>query len=134
MKQPETLAQHESSKVTSTHFVICLFRLFTGTYPNIEQRLIWEAKNIEVPSWRKVVVELPNDVNEYRLLFEGEYNKTTNYHTRNFVTIDNIELRSCSHKGKLVPSPYHSSNTLSNTRIYLPIRSLFIAICYYKPL
>ena len=51
-----------------------------------------------------MIIELPNDVEEYRLLFGGEYNKTTNYWSRNFVTIDNLELRSCSHKGKLL---YH---------------------------
>ena len=87
-------------KITSHHS--------TGTYPNIEQKLIWEGKNIEVSSWRKVIVELPNDVDEYRLLFEGEYNKTTNYWTRNFVTIDNLELRSCYQKGKTI-----TSNSLS---------------------
>jgi len=74
----------------------------TGKYPNTEQRLIWEAKTIEVPSWRKVIVELPNDVDEYRLLFEGEYYNATSYYSRNFVTIDNLELRSCSHKGELL--------------------------------
>lgn len=87
-------------KITSHHS--------TGTYPNIEQKLIWGGKNIEVSSWRKVIVELPNDVDEYRLLFEGEYNKTTNYWTRNFVTIDNLELRSCYQKGKTI-----TSNSLS---------------------
>jgi len=74
----------------------------TGKYPKTEQRLIWEAKNVEVSSWRKVIVELPNDVNEYRLLFEGEYNKSSSYWSRNFVTIDNLEVRSCSHNGKLL--------------------------------
>ena len=80
----------------------------TGMYPNTEQRLIWEAKNIEVLRWRKVIVELPNDVDEYRLLFEGEYYKARSYSSRNFVTIDNLELRSCSLQGKLLRLiPYH---------------------------
>ncbi|XP_078343101.1 uncharacterized protein LOC144628871 isoform X1 [Oculina patagonica] len=94
----------------------------TGTYPNIEQRLIWQAKNVEVPSWRKVVVELPNDINEYRLLFEGEYNKTTNYWTRNFVTIDNIELRSCSHKGE-----HRISNSVFSDNIHQAISYTSVA-------
>ena len=85
-----------------TYFLGIIFSCFTEKYPNIEQKLIWEAKNFEVPSWRKVIVELPNDVEEYRLLFEGEYN-TTKYWTRNFVTIDNLELRSCYQKGKMLP-------------------------------
>ena len=74
----------------------------TSLYPDIEQKLIWQAKNIEVPNWRKVAVELPNNIDEYRLLFEGEYNKTTNYYTRNYVTIDNLQLRSCSHEGNII--------------------------------
>lgn len=61
-----------------------------------------------------MIAELPNDVDEYRLLFEGEYNKTTNYWTRNFVTIDNLELRSCDQKGKLLPAiPYHLQDKLT---------------------
>ena len=55
-----------------------------------------------------MIVGLPHDLEEYRLLFEGEYNETTNYWRRNFVAIDNLELRSCSEKGKLLPSnPYY---------------------------
>ncbi|XP_078343031.1 uncharacterized protein LOC144628791, partial [Oculina patagonica] len=68
----------------------------TGKFPSTRHRLIWSAKNIEISSWRKVVVELPNDVDEYRLLFEGEYNETSGYFSRNYVTIDNLKLRSCS--------------------------------------
>ena len=60
-----------------------------------------------------MIVELPNDVDEYRLLFEGEYNKTTYYWRRNFVTIDNLELRSCSYKGNLLRLiRYHLQNKL----------------------
>ncbi len=70
-----------------------------GTFPTIEHRLIWSAKNIEVLSWRKVVVELPYDIDEYRLLIEGEY-ETSSY-SRNYVAIDNLELRRCSVEGKL---------------------------------
>ena len=72
-----------------------------GIFPAIEQRLIWSAKTIEVSSWRKVVVKLPSDIDEYRLLFEGEYNETSSYYSRNYVTIDNLELRNCSVEGKL---------------------------------
>ncbi|KAL9960880.1 hypothetical protein ACROYT_G034386 [Oculina patagonica] len=75
----------------------------TGRHPNIEQKLTWEAKNIEVWIWRKVVIDLPNDVDEYRLLFEGKYNKSAmyiKYWLRNYVNIDNLELRRCTHKGE----------------------------------
>ena len=92
-------------------------------YPNIEQKLIWEAKNVEVSSWKKVIVELPNDVDEYRLLFEGEYNQTTNFWTRNFVTIDNLELRRCDQKGKLLPAiPYHLRDKLTTLFLFRVIR------------
>ena len=84
----------------STYLSVALY--LTGTYPDIEQKLFWEAKNIEVSSWRKVVLELPNDVDEYQILFEGEYNKTASYYSRNYVTIDDLELRSCSHQGKVL--------------------------------
>lgn len=49
-----------------------------------------------------MVVQLPNDIDDYRLFFEGEYKKATNYHSRNYVTIDNLELRSCSVEGKYI--------------------------------
>ena len=61
-----------------------------------------------------MIAELLNDVDEYRLLFEGEYNQTTDYWTRNFVTIDNLELRRCDQKGKLLPTiPYHLQDKLT---------------------
>ena len=73
-----------------------------------------------------MIVDLPNDVDEYRLLFEGEYNKTTNFWTRNFVTIDNLELRSCDQKGKLLQAiPYHLQD--KRTTLFL-----FRIICYPK--
>ena len=52
-----------------------------------------------------MVVELPKDIDEYRLLFEGEYNETSSYYSRNYVTIDNLDLRSCSVEGKLFSHP-----------------------------
>ena len=41
------------------------------------------------------------DLDEYSILFDGEYNKTLNRYSRNYVTIDNIELRSCVIEGKI---------------------------------
>lgn len=77
------------------------FFYLKGAFPTFEQRLIWKAKNIEVSRWRKVVVDLPNDIDEYRLLFEGECEDGRSY-LRNYVTVDNLELRSCrSNKGLL---------------------------------
>lgn len=73
----------------------------TGTFPTTEETLIWSAKNVEVSRWRKMIVELPNDIEEYRLLLEGEY-KEASSHSRNYVTVDNLELRSCSVEGKLL--------------------------------
>ena len=46
-------------------------------------------------------MNLPTDLDEYRILFEGEYNKTSNRYSRNYVTIDNLELRSCVIEGKI---------------------------------
>ena len=60
---------------------------------------MWSVKNIEVSSWKKVILDLPPDVDEYRLLLEGDYNKTSSYRSRNYVTVDNLELRSCLIKG-----------------------------------
>ncbi|XP_078343106.1 protein bark beetle-like isoform X1 [Oculina patagonica] len=71
----------------------------TGAFPTTEQRLIWRAINVYAYKWRKVVLDLPNDVDEYRLLFEGEYGDGKSY-SRNFVAIDNLEFRSCSVKGE----------------------------------
>ena len=48
-----------------------------------------------------MVLNLPTDLDEYRILFEGEYNKTSNRYSRNYVTIDNLELRSCVSEGKI---------------------------------
>ena len=48
-----------------------------------------------------MILDLPTDVDEYRLLLEGEYNKTSSYWSRNYVTIDHLELRSCSIKGSV---------------------------------
>ena len=48
-----------------------------------------------------MVLNLPTDLDEYRILFEGEYNKTSNRYSRNYVTIDNLELRSCMSEGKI---------------------------------
>ena len=50
-----------------------------------------------------MVMNLPTDLDEYRILFEGEYNKTSNRYSRNYVTIDNLELRSCVIEGKNSP-------------------------------
>ena len=88
-------------RVVSALFLFFVL-LCTGKSPNIKQTLIWSAKNIEVSSWKKVVMDLPTDLNEYKLLFEGEYNKTSSYWSRNYVTVDNIELRSCLNKGKVI--------------------------------
>ena len=62
---------------------------------------MWSVKNIEVSSWKKVMLDLPTDVDEYRLLLEGDYNKTSSYWSRNYVTVDNLELRSCLIKGNV---------------------------------
>ena len=53
--------------------------------------------------WRKAIVELPNDLDEYRLLFEGTYEpfRPPPSYPRNHVTIDNLEMRRCSSKGNL---------------------------------
>ena len=48
-----------------------------------------------------MVMNLPTDLDGYRILFEGEYNKTSNRYSRNYVTIDNFELRSCVIEGKI---------------------------------
>ena len=70
-----------------------------------------------------MIAELPNDVDEYRLLFEGEYNKTTDYWKRNFVTIDNLELRRCDQKGKLLPAiPYHLQDKPTTLLLFRVIR------------
>ncbi|KAL9960877.1 hypothetical protein ACROYT_G034383 [Oculina patagonica] len=82
----------------------------TGRYPNIEQKLTWEAKNIKGSSWRKVVVDLPSDVDEYRLLLEGEYEKWTSFWFGNYVNIDNLELRRCTHKEHRIFNSVFSDN------------------------
>ncbi|KAL9960874.1 hypothetical protein ACROYT_G034380 [Oculina patagonica] len=86
----------------------------TGRHPNIEQKLTWEAKNIKVSSWswswRKVVVDLPSDVDEYRLLLEGEYEKWTSFWSGNYVNIDNLELRRCTHKEHRISNSVFSNN------------------------
>lgn len=48
-----------------------------------------------------MVLNLPTDLDEYRILLEGEYNKTSNRYSRNYVTIDNLELTSCVIEGKI---------------------------------
>jgi len=65
-----------------------------------EQRLVWRAKNVELWHWKKVVITLPTDIDEYRLLLEGECNKSSNYYSRNYVIVDNLELLGCSNGGK----------------------------------
>ena len=77
------------------------------TFFTIERKLIWNAKyDIEKWGWRKAIVELPNDLDEYRLLFEGAYEsfRPPPSYPRNHVTIDNLEMRKCSVKGKLFMS------------------------------
>ena len=75
--------------------------------PTVEQRLIWSAKYIGEWGWRKAIVELPNDLDEYRLLFEGAYEsfQPPPSYPRNHVTIDNLEMRRCSVKGNLLMYP-----------------------------
>ncbi|PFX25774.1 Tenascin-X [Stylophora pistillata] len=68
-----------------------------GTYPTFKQKLLWEASDLYVMSWRKIALDLPSGIDEYRLLFEGECNISSPYYYRNYVMMDNVELRSCSH-------------------------------------
>ena len=86
--------------------VLFVLSCFTGSFPSLRQTLIWSAKNVQVSSWKKVVIALPTDLDEYRVLLEGEYNKTSHYWSRNYVTVDNLELRSCSMKGKLLHTTF----------------------------
>jgi len=46
-----------------------------------------------------VVIALPSDIDEYRLLLEGECNKSSRYDNRNYVIVDNLELLGCSNGG-----------------------------------
>ena len=77
---------------------------FIGTFPAIEQKLIWSIKHELGWGWRKAVVELPNDLDEYKLLLEGVYGsfQPPPSYPRNHVTIDNLELKRCSVKGKSI--------------------------------
>ena len=45
-----------------------------------------------------MVLDLPIDVDEYKLLLEGRYEKTVS-RSVNYVVVDNLELRRCSTKG-----------------------------------
>lgn len=81
-------------------FLISNFFFRIGASPKIKQKVIWSVKDTEVSGWKRVAMTLPRDEDEYRLLLEGEYNKSTSTWTRNYVTVDNIELRSCLIKGK----------------------------------
>jgi hypothetical protein len=56
----------------------------------------WKPKSSEVLQWTKVVLDLPKDLMEYRIVFVGSYNTTTNYYNRNFVTLDDIEIQNCA--------------------------------------
>ena len=51
--------------------------------------------------WQKAIVELPQDLDEYRVLLEGVYEsfQPPPYYPRNYVNIDNLEFRRCSVKG-----------------------------------
>ena len=60
-----------------------------------------------VSNWRQAAIDLPNDVDEYKLLLEGEYNKSSSYYSRNYVAVDNLELRSCSVKGNFICGHLH---------------------------
>ena len=46
-----------------------------------------------------MIISLPTGLDEYRLLLEGEYNEST-YYSRNYVAVDNLELRRCSFEGE----------------------------------
>ena len=61
-----------------------------------------------------MVMNLPTDLDGYRILFEGEYNKTSNRYSRNYVTIDNLELRSCVIEGKNSPFEKRKGNWSRN--------------------
>ena len=61
-----------------------------------------------------MVMNLPTDLDGYRILFEGEYNKTSNRYSRNYVTIDNLELRSCVIEGKNSPLEKRKGNWSRN--------------------
>ena len=67
-----------------------------------EQRLIWRAKIVELRDWKKVVIALPSDVEEYRLLLVGECNKSSSYSSRNYLIVDNLELLGCSNRGTVL--------------------------------
>lgn len=48
------------------------------------------------------MIDIPNnDVDEYRLILEAKYNRSF-YVSPNYVALDNLVLRSCSHEGKLL--------------------------------
>lgn len=48
------------------------------------------------------MIDIPNnDVDEYRLILEAKYNRSF-YVALNYVAVDNLVLRSCSHEGKLL--------------------------------
>ena len=55
----------------------------------------------------KAIVELPIDLDEYRLLLEGAYEslQSPSHYPRNLVAIDNLEMRRCSVKGNLFMYP-----------------------------
>ena len=82
-------------------FIFC-FHHAIDTSMTTEQRLIWRAKNVELRVWKKVVITLPSDIDEYRLLLEGECNKSSRYYSRNHVMVDNLELLACSNRGTVL--------------------------------
>lgn len=48
------------------------------------------------------MIDIPNnDVDEYRLILEAQYNRSF-YVSLNYVAVDNLVLRRCSHEGKLL--------------------------------
>lgn len=86
------------------------FAYIIGTFPRVMQRIIWSTKNFDGSRWRRVIITLPSDIEEYQLLLEGKCNKTSSYYNRNHVILNSLELQHCSTRGKcslLIPCAIH---------------------------
>ncbi|PFX18273.1 Macrophage receptor MARCO [Stylophora pistillata] len=82
----------------------------TGTFSKIDHRLIWRSTDDYVWDWRKVVIDLPSDIDEYRLLLVARYNSSSYYYSRNYVAVDNLLLSGCLAKEHRISNSVFSGN------------------------
>ncbi|XP_048576746.1 uncharacterized protein LOC5510655 isoform X3 [Nematostella vectensis] len=68
------------------------YSVFSGS---TEFTPLWKPPHPKVLDWTKVILDLQDLDDDYVLVFVGSYNKTSNYHYRNFVTLDDIHFVGC---------------------------------------